>query len=77
MSDKKFWDTDTGKVFAHGLHEHNSAIGLIKGKIYLYKKGAYKISDIPKLVEQLEGNVKKAQDAMDFIYKNIRELQGF
>jgi len=73
----KFWDTPIGKAFGHAIHEHNSAIGLIKGKIYLYKRGVYKISDIPKLVEELEGNVKKAQDAMDFIYTKTRELHGF
>jgi hypothetical protein len=71
---KRFWETDIGKVFAHGIHEHNSAIGLIKGAISLYRKGHYTGKG---LADAIETYTKKAQDSVDFIYTKTRELQGF
>lgn len=76
MADQ-FWQTEMGKIFAHGIHEHNSALGKIGTKIAFYKAGGYKVKDIPFLVNQLENDLKKAQDSIDFIYENVRKLQGF
>jgi hypothetical protein len=76
-SKKKFWETDMGKIFAHGIHEHNSALGKVGTKIALYKAGKYTLKDIPFLVNDLQNDLKKAQDSMDYIYENVRKLQGF
>lgn len=76
MADQ-FWQTDMGKIFAHGIHEHNSALGKIGAKITLYKSGKYKKEDEHFLINELQNDLKKAQDSMDFIYEKVRKLQGF
>lgn len=76
---KQFWKTEKGKIFMHGIHEHNSALGLINSEVYFLKEFHSKLSqkDINERLDRIENQKKKAIESMDYIYENIKKLEGF
>lgn len=66
----KFWTTDLGKILSHGIHDHNSGLGIIVNYTSMIKKNPEKIDEY--LVNILTGK-KKCEESIDYIYTKIRE----
>lgn len=74
----EFYQTEVGKVLAHGVHENNSSVGQIKNIIYLirgaFDNGEYlTIGEMKQYLDMLESAAKKSQDGMDYVYENIKK----
>jgi|SRR6187402_45060 len=74
----RFWDTELGKKFSHTIHEHNSAIGMIRSYVQFietYYKDPTKLTEERFLLylKNTEESCKKALDAVDYTYKYAQE----
>lgn len=74
----KFWDTEDGKVFSHAIHEHNSAIGMIKHynqffESYRNNPDIMTEEVILSMIEKNKKNCEKAFESMDMLYKHFKK----
>lgn len=76
---EEFYKTEVGKILAHGVHENNSSVGQIQSSVYLLRrdKANGSLTDVEFLeyMDIIEKALKKNQDAMDYIYSNIKRIQ--
>ena len=75
----KFWQTPEGKIISHGLHEHVNAIAIIGQRINFILRHPEEY-DKEKLLETLRGfqpQLKRSNDAMDYVYEETKKLKGY
>jgi hypothetical protein len=75
---QKFWSTEDGKAFSHAIHEHNSAIGMIKNHNLFFERHrndpkVLTEERIASMIESNKRNTQKAFEAMDFLYKHFKD----
>lgn len=76
----KFWSTERGKVMGHGIHEFNSGAGVTNYclkdlKKFIESKEDLNKEEILKIFNSLEAAFKKQQEAVDYIYEKIKNLE--
>lgn len=75
----EFYNTEVGKILAHGVHENNSSAGQILGlsRIIREESRTKELSqeDLEKYLTMMETAVKKSQDGMDYVYSHIKALE--
>jgi len=74
-----FWKTPEGKILGHGIHEHNSGLGIISNYLkhlkYIIENDLEKDKDdLLKVLESIEKARIRCRESMDYIYTNIKEL---
>lgn len=75
-----FWKTPEGKIISHGIHEHNSGLGIINNYIrwfeYSLEKGIQhsKEEQLEVLARMRDGKVK-CRESIDYIYIELKKLQ--
>ena len=80
MEQIPFWKTDEGKILSYGVHEFVGATSLIGAVITLitkYPDQFTKEEIIEKLKPLKDRDLKRANDAIDYIYKEMRKLKGY
>jgi hypothetical protein len=73
----RFYETEEGKLFAHVIHEHNSAIGMIKNHNLFYERHRNNLEILTEerilsRIQSIKDAVDKAQEAMDLLYVHYR-----
>ena len=74
---ERFWDTEEGKLFGHAIHEHNSAMGMIKNYNLFYEKyrdntDVLTEERILAMIKNNKSSVQKAMDSMDLLYTHFK-----
>jgi len=74
-----FWKTPVGKIFSHGIHEHNSGLGMIINYALfierLNEKGELTDEKLKEYLQKIKDNKNKCEEAMDYVYTEIKKLQ--
>lgn len=73
--DKKFWDTDRGKIIMYFIHEHANAECLIGSYLELMKKDELISGYINDYIEYIKVAIKRQRDAVDYLYTKLKELE--
>jgi len=77
---KRFWDTEEGKIVSYGMHEHGGATCNIGANIQLLQmrleKGNLSNEELKDRLEKMSNSLKKADDAVDYIYTKFKERHG-
>jgi len=75
----EFYNTEVGKILAHGIHEQNSSLGQISSCVYLLKSekenGDLTNEEFLKYMDMIESAIKKNKDGMDYIYIKLKEIE--
>lgn len=81
MSEDKipFWETPTGKIVSHGVHEHVNATSFMTTKIItvLDKPEDYSKEYLLEMLSNFRTHIKRSNDAMDYVYENLKKLNGY
>ena len=74
--EKNFWETKEGKIIGHGIHDHNSAIELLRGYLEYSECPNNIFTTKEEYNDKIKKLFKKTQVSIDYIYtsfKNIHE----
>ena len=78
---KNFYETERGKIIHYGIHEHNGGISILTASLEILKDKIEKNHEISKddliqYIGYLEKGKKKCMDAIDYIYKEIKDNEN-
>lgn len=80
----RFWDTEEGKILAHGIHEHSRGMSYIINSVAIIKalmmNGSIKfegdddsLAQFNKYLELILEGKKVSKDSIDFIYTKFKD----
>lgn len=75
---KKFFDTELGKIAFHVIHENNGAMGLINNNIHILKTlielGELTDEKLTDVLNVMKNCVERTNAATDFLYVKTKEF---
>ena len=80
---ESFWNTKTGKILSHGIHEHSSGISLIKANLNLLAKDfvrdekCFSKEDHERMMKTCKNSLQKCKDSIDYIYTKLKENEDY
>ncbi len=80
MSEKpNFYQTQVGRILAHGIHEHNSGMGFIVSAVNLIKSehesGTLTNEILEKYLDIIIKGKDKSTDGIDYIYEQLKSIE--
>lgn len=77
-----FWKTPEGKILSHGIHEHNSGLGILQNYIkwfeYSLKNNIeHSKEEQLKVLDSMKNAKTKCSESMDYVYEEIKKLKGY
>lgn len=81
MEKPKFWHTPVGKILSVFVHDEGNATSLIGANILLIERELTKESpdkaEIQEDLEVIRRALRRLKDASDYMYKELKKLEGY